>query len=280
MNNFSLNDFFAAFKSLRAGRTQAPMMNNSQAMRGCCQGESYMSYAAYDYPDADVMFDASCGYSQMMPMQDFGCCLSQLMPVPMPDSVCGIHRPSVQLNFNTCFADGPGNDIYDAPGDDVYSFGNRGIIDTKGDDMYVRNFSVNTFNTVNNFYKQEVVQPTVEPTTPSVDPPSPTAAPTQTYNLMPLRNLLTNIEKLQPDGVLSDAELNKAMANPHYADLDKNSSAISSEELSIFNRIKTLNADKDLLSNVIKGDYSNISDDQMSELSSLSDAIKELTQRS
>ena len=264
MYNFNLNDFFAAFKSMRAGRTQSPMESHG-FQRGCCQGQSFMPSQAFDYPDADVRFDAGCGCAQPMPMQ-------------IPDRGCGCHRDSGQFNMNTGIVDGPGNDIYDAPGKDVYAFGNRGIIDTEGNDMYVRNFSVNTFNTVNNFYKMET--PTVEPTpTPTVDPPSPTAAPTVQVSLTPLRNLLTGIEKLQPDGVVSDAELNKAIANPHYADLDGDANTISAEEMAIFNKIKELNTDKDLLSNVMKGDYSNISDDQMTELGALSDAIKELTQR-
>ena len=263
MYNFNLNDFFAAFKSMRTGRSQAPMQDFQGVQRGCCQGQSFMPSQAFDYPDADVRFDAGCGCAQPMPVQ-------------IPDSGCGCHRSSDQFNMNTGIVDGPGNDIYDAPGKDVYAFGNTGIIDTDGNDMYVRNFSVNTFNTVNNFYKQET--PTVSPE-PTVDPPSPTVAPTESYNLMPLRNLLTGIEKLKPDGVLSDEELNKAMSNPHYANLDGEPSSISAEEMAIFNRIKALNTDKDLLSNVIKGDYSNISDDQMAELASLSDAIKELTHR-
>ena len=275
MNNFSLDSFFAAFKNLRAGRSQSTTAGFQGFQRGCIQGQqSYMPYQSFDYPDADVRFDAG-----------YGCAQSQ--PMPMPERGCGCRRPVEQfstdlhenVNVNEGIIDGPGNDIYDAPGKDVYAFGNRGIIDTDGNDMYVRNFSVNTFNTVNNFYRQETPTVEPEPTTPSVDPPSPTVAPTETYNLMPLRNLLTNMEQLEPDGVLSDAELNKAMSNPHYTDMDGDSSTISSEEMAIFNRIKALNTDKELLSNVIKGDYSEISDAQMSELSSLSDAIKDLTAR-
>ena len=275
MYNFNLNDFFAAFKSLRAGGTQSSM-NFQGVQRGCCQGQSFMPSQAFDYPDADVRFDMGCGCAQ--PMQP-------IQPMQVPDRGCGCNKPSEQFktdfNVNSGIIDGPGNDIYDAPGKDVYAFGNRGIIDTDGNDMYVKNFTVNNFNTVNNFYRQEIAEPTVEPepTTPSVEPPGPSETPVAKPNLMPLRNLLTNIEKLQPDGVLSDSELNKAMSNPHYADLNGDSSSISSEELAIFNRIKALNTNKDLLSDVIKGDYSNISDSDMSELSSLSDAIKELTQR-
>ncbi len=99
---------------------------------------------------------------------------------------------------------------------------------------------------------------------------------TRSYNLMPLRNLLTNIEKITPDGVLADDELNKAMTNPHYADLDGNVNVISSAEMSIFQRIQSLNQDKSLISNVIKGDYTGISVATMEELQSLSDAVKEL----
>ena len=99
------------------------------------------------------------------------------------------------------------------------------------------------------------------------------------YNLTPVRNLLTGIEALQPDGVLSDDELNKAINNPHYADLDGNANVISSEEMSIYRRIQALNTDKTLLSNVMKGNYSTISDNVLEELDSIGKAILALTLR-
>ena len=264
MNNFSLNDFFAAFKSMRAGRTQAS--SGFQGMqRGCCNEQSYMPQQAFDMPDQDVRFDDGCGCAQ---------------PMQMPQRGCGsrfTQQFRSEVNINEGIIDAPGNDIYDAPGNDVYAFGNSGIIDTDGNDIYARNYSINNFNTVNNFYRQETSAP--EPSqAPTEEPPGPSASPAATINLTPLRNLLTGIEKLQPDGVLSDAELNKAMNNPHYADLNGDTSSISSDELAIFNKIKAFNEDKELLSNVMKGDYSNISDSQMTELGELSDAIRRLTQ--
>ena len=87
MNNFSLNDFFAAFKSLRAGRSQASS-GFQGVQRGCCQGQSFMPSQAFDYPDADVRFDAGCGCAQSMPMQ-------------MPESGCGCGSASDQFNMNT-----------------------------------------------------------------------------------------------------------------------------------------------------------------------------------
>jgi hypothetical protein len=125
-------------------------------------------------------------------------------------------------------------------------------------------------------------EPTVptQPTVPTeTEPPAPTA-PTEpaTINLTPLRNLLTGVEKLNPDGVLSDAELAKAMSNPHYADLDGNPNEISAAEMDIFNRIKAFNENKDLISNVMKGDYSDIDDATLEALGELSDDIKNLTQ--
>ena len=81
------------------------------------------------------------------------------------------------------------------------------------------------------------------------------------------------------DGVLDDAELTAAMRDSSLADLDGNKKSISTEETAIFNKIKQFNTDKDLISAVIRGDYSNISDDTLNELISLSDEIKELTNK-
>ena len=278
MNNFSLDDFFAAFKNLRAGRTQS-CGGFQSVQRGCCQQQGYLPAQAFDMPDQDVRFDCSWGCGQpQMPVQQHDCCC-QPQPQPQPQQGCG-NRFKDQFNMNTGIIDGPGNDIYDAPGDDVYAFGNRGIIDTDGNDIYARNYSINTFNTVNNFYRFETPTQSVTPPKPTVTPPDPSVEPEPvSVNLTPLRNLLTGIEKLQPDGVLSDAELNKAMSNPHYADMDGDPNAISAEEMAIFNKIKALNEDKNLLTNVMKGDYSNISDEQMTQLGEISAAIQELTQR-
>ena len=96
-------------------------------------------------------------------------------------------------------------------------------------------------------------------------------------DLMPLRSLLTGIEARVPDGVLSDHELNRAMANPGLADMDGNPTAFSDEEMAIFQWIKTLNEDKTLISNVIKGDYSEISADTLMELFRLSEKVRILT---
>ncbi|MBQ7450288.1 hypothetical protein IJS77_02630 [bacterium] len=244
--------------------------------QGCCT-QGYLPSQAFDMPDQEVYFEGGWGCMQQPMVQDnsCGCCHNQ-QPV-QPQRGCG-HDFSGQFAINTGIADGPGNDTYDGPGNDVYSRGNFGIIDTQGDDLYVNNMSINTFNTINNFYRQEVAPSPTTPTQSSTEPPSPSKpADSTAVNLTPLRNLLTGIEKLQADGVLSDSELNKAMSNPHYADMDGDATKISSEEMSIFNRIKVLNEDKDLISDILKGNYDNISDAQKEELGSISEAIKNLT---
>ena len=98
-------------------------------------------------------------------------------------------------------------------------------------------------------------------------------------DLMPLRSLLTGIEAARPDGILSDVELNKAMNNSTIADMDGDPSKISDAEMSIFLRIQALNQDKDLISSVIRGDYTyaGMTFANMVELQSLSDAVKALT---
>ena len=74
-------------------------------------------------------------------------------------------------------------------------------------------------------------------------------------------------------------DINRAINNPSVADLDGNNESNSSEELAILNRIKTLNADKDLMSNVMKGDYSSISEATLNELLDISAAIKRLASK-
>ncbi len=268
-----LNMFFGGTKSVGG----AQQMYGAQPMYGSqfggysgmygCGVNGYM----FDMPDQDIAFTG--GWNDAC-----GCGCNQ--PAVMPERGC-TQRFSEQFsnNFNAGIVDGQGNDIYDGFGNDVYAYGNRGIIDTKGNDIYAQNVSYNMFNTVNNFIRTqpEPTTPTT-PTQPTVDPPSPTVTPEGvSVNLTPLRNLLTGIEALQPDGVLSDTEMNKAMNNPHYADLDGDDNSVSSQEMAIFNKIKTLNEDKELITSVLKGDYSNLSDEQLTELGSISDSIRDLT---
>ena len=308
MNNFSLEDFFSAFNSLRTRGTSScgsAKMDRCGTSRsgGCCQQQDYSQ--RYDCRDEDVRFDmpergrskkSGCGKDA-----DFDCrhqehvipqdeCSCQPEPEPcMPRREMPRQRGSFTniRNVNNGIIDGRGNDIYDGDGDDVYGMGNRGIIDTDGNDIYARNYTVNTFNTINNFIRKEV-QPTVEPTTeptikPTVEPPDPTeTSDPPEVNLLPLRNLLNLLDYAaggNRDGVLDDNELSKAMKNPNVADLDGNHKEVSAEELAIFNKIKAFNEDKNLISAVIKGDYTNISDETMEELGALSDAIKELTKK-
>ncbi len=98
-------------------------------------------------------------------------------------------------------------------------------------------------------------------------------------DLMPLRSLLTGIEARTPDGVLADKELNRAMLNSTIADMDGDPSTISDAEMSILLRIQALNQDKDLISSVIRGDYTyaGMTFANMVELQSVSDAVKALT---
>ena len=114
----------------------------------------------------------------------------------------------------------------------------------------------------------------MEPITPTPTPPDP-ETPDQ-IDLMPLRNLLTTMESIDPNGVLSDDEMSTAINNPRFSDLDGNPEVNSAEELAIFNRIKAFNEDKDLISNVMKGDYSNISESTLAELFDLSETIRNI----
>lgn len=100
---------------------------------------------------------------------------------------------------------------------------------------------------------------------------------TPSGNLMPLRSLLTGIEARVPDGVLSDKELERAMVNPGLACMDGVPTEISEEEMAMLLWIKELNEDKSLISNVIKGDYSEISADTLMELFRLSEKVRILT---
>lgn len=97
-------------------------------------------------------------------------------------------------------------------------------------------------------------------------------------DLMPLRNLLTTIEYLNPDGYVSDNEINRAINDPTVADIDGNHTNNSAEEMDVYTRIKTLNEDKELIRYVMMGNYTyrNMTRDQMIELQAISDKIKTL----
>ena len=98
---------------------------------------------------------------------------------------------------------------------------------------------------------------------------------------MPLRNVLHGMDRVtgDVDGYVSDLEMDVCMFNPHAADLDGNSSVISSAEKAVFTRIQTLNNDKELIHRIIQGDYTyrGMTLAQMNELQSISDTIEELT---
>jgi len=100
-------------------------------------------------------------------------------------------------------------------------------------------------------------------------------------DLMPLRNVLNVMDTVtgNVDGYISDAEMNKVMLRPGLADLDGNTSVISSAEMAVFTRIQTLNNDKELIHRIIQGDYTyrGMTLAQMNELQSISDTIEELT---
>ena len=341
MNNFSLDDFFSAFKSLRSrGTSQCDSIGMSRQSRsgGCCEsGRGYDT--RFDCVDEDVRFDMpeprgrrsgrSRGYEQGQ-YQDYECrhqekhpvvrqddCGCQQPPAPQKDcrpkevpqqGCCDNQPPQAEpqtviqqntssnrsdsfnmnvnvnetKNINNGIIDGCGSDIYDGEGDDIYAMGNRGIIDTDGNDIYARNYTVNHFNTINNFIKNEVKPtPTVEPTqSPTVEPDPPSPEDTSEVDLRPLKSLLNLLDFSavgNRNGILDDNELTRATKNAGLADLDGNNKVISDAELAIFNKIKAFNEDKDLISNVMKGDYSNIDDATIEELQALSDAIKELT---
>ena len=93
-------------------------------------------------------------------------------------------------------------------------------------------------------------------------------------DLMPLRNLLTTMESINPDGLLEDNEINTAINNPRYSDMDGNKTVNSPEELYVFTRIKALNADKQLISDVMRGDYTNIGGSTLLELFELSECCR------
>ena len=312
MNNFSLDDFFAAFKSMRANG--ASLSSFRGAGSSCCQSQQqYMPQQYYDCPDENISYvpqDNCQGFTcrHTVQQQPQPTCQPQPQPTcqpqPQPTCECQPQQPQIPQrgcgprvmpqtggfnmtyieNKNSGIIDGPGNDIYDNGGNDIYGMGNRGIIDTDGNDIYARNYSINTFNTVNNFNRFEMPPaptptPTIEPTpTPTITPtpPDPETPDEPTVDLMPLRNLLTTIESINPNGVLEDDEINTAINNPRYSDLDGNPKVNSSEELAIFNKIKAFNEDKDLISNVMKGDYSNIDESTLNELAELSETIRRL----
>ena len=95
-----------------------------------------------------------------------------------------------------------------------------------------------------------------------------------TVDLMPLRNLLTTIEYMNTDGVLADEEINEAIIDTSYGDIDGNSYVNSPEEMYIYTRIKALNADKQLISDVMRGDYTNIGGSTLMELFELSECCR------
>ena len=95
-----------------------------------------------------------------------------------------------------------------------------------------------------------------------------------TVDLMPLRNLLTTIESISPDGVLADNEINSAISNPRFSDMDGDPTTNSPEELYVFTRIKALNTDKQLISDVMRGDYTNIGGSTLLELFELSECCR------
>ena len=262
MSNFNLNDFFAAFNSLKARGTATVKNTTKQSSCKSCPQQSSMP-EKFECKDEDVKFECSSkteksGWHCRHTKVEEPVCTCEPEPTcdckPKPTCECKPKPPMGNANF--------------------------GIIDGPGDDVYAKNVTINTFNTTNNFYKQEVTpDPTVpDPTVPEPTPPGPSTPdePAQ-VDLMPLRSLLTGIEARTPDGVLSDKELNRAMSNSTIADLDGNPDNISAEEMAIFNQIQEFNKDKDLISNVIKGDYSNISEATLNELLALSNRIKALT---
>ena len=225
-------------------------------------------------------------------------------------------KPSRVDNINNGIIDGPGNDIYgmgnrgiiDTQGDDIY---------TRNYTVNTYNITNNYINDTPTVPPSDpptvpptdpptvpptdppTVPPTDPPTVPPTDPPTvpptdpPTVPPTDpptppgperpdTIDLLPLRNVLNVMEGVaggQRDGVLSDFEMDKSMKHANIVDMDGDKKNISDEEMAILNRIKAFNEDKDLISDVIAGDYSNISDETLAELQDLSDTIKELTKR-
>ena len=315
MSNFNLNDFFAAFNSLKARGTasiKSTTSSSSKSCSSCHQSDGYTMPERFQCQDEEVQLD--CGQNSgwhcrhtpkpTCEPEPQPTCTCKPEPEPQPTCTCEPEpqptcrpqprpqpcrpqRPQMpQGNFNFGIVDGPGNDIYDAGGNDVYGMGNRGIIDTDGDDIYARNYTVNNFNNTNNFYQKDDPKPTeptkptevtkpTEPTKPTKDPDDP--GKNDAVDLMPLRSLLTGLEARNRDNTLSDSELNIAMHNPGIADMDGDPSTISDEEMAIFNKIKEFNEDKNLISSIIKGDFSNIDAGKLAELGALSDQIKALT---
>ena len=314
MSNFNLNDFFAAFNSLKArGSATVKSTTSSSSSCGSChqQDQKPAMPAQFECRDEDVQLSGwHCRHTPVETPQPTCTCpprptcppqptqptcpcpqpTQPTCPCPQPTQpTCPCPQPTkpqpqpimppTQNNVNFGIIDGPGNDIY--------AMGNRGIIDTDGNDIYARNYNVNTFNTTNNFYPTQTT-PAPTPTTPEPTPTEPDPTPTTpgptspteppTVDLMPLRSLLTGIDAIRtPDNVISDKELSRAMSNSTIADMDGDPTKISSEEMAIFNAIKAFNEDKDLISSVIKGDYSNIDEAKLNSLFELSERIRTLT---
>ena len=99
-------------------------------------------------------------------------------------------------------------------------------------------------------------------------------------DLRPLKSLLNLLDfsaSGNRNGYLDDVEIESAMRDSSLADLDGDRKVLSDAELSIFTRIQVLNADKEMIHNVMRGDYSTILSDTMDELQDLSNTIRELT---
>lgn len=309
MSRFNLDNFFAALRNLSVRGTFSSFTGRSSSSVRECQQETHRSY---DCADEEARFEPehscerqeptrtsrrnrrvrtqrqedtcqpSCRHTEQKPVQQETCeCRKETKPVrdrgcqpQLPECECepeipAIEMPSINVNKQVAINNG----IFDGQGDDIY--------DGPGDDIYVRELNINTYNNTTNISRPTVeptVEPTIEPTEdPTIDPG--TEDPEPTVDLMPLRNLLNLLDGINMDGQLNDNELTKAMQNPNIADLDGDNTKISSEELAIFNRIKAFNQDKDLISNVIKGNYKNISESTLNSLQKLSDDIKELTKK-
>ncbi len=97
-------------------------------------------------------------------------------------------------------------------------------------------------------------------------------------NLMPLKSMLNVLDAVDVDRVISDEEMTIAFNNPSIGDIDGNPKTISSDELDILNRIQTLNQNKDLISAVMRGDYTyaGMTYANMVELQAISDKISKI----
>ena len=98
-------------------------------------------------------------------------------------------------------------------------------------------------------------------------------------DLLPLRSLLSSIDFIKNrDGTISDKEMSYALSNPSLADMDGDTSNISSEEKEILQAIATFYNDTTLLSNLFNGNYSAIDEVMLNELEQLSNRIKRISE--